>query len=452
VRLGFVCREREENLLGSSFEIILIVLLTLLNSVFSMSETAIVSARRTRLQQRVNLGDTRAKTALELAQHPDRFLSTVQIGITLIGILAGAFGGARLSEDLARVLEGMGLSANVSKNVGFGLVVVAITYLSLVIGELVPKRLALNNPEGIASLVAAPMNTLSRLTAPLVSLLTVSSNAVLWLLRVKPSSEPVVTEDEIKILIAQATHAGVFAEEEQEIVERVFRTADRRVQDLMTPRKEIVWLDKEESKETIRQQLLASHRSRFPVGEGSLDQVVGVASLKDLWEAMCTDAEIPWPQILREPLYIYESTRALEVLDKFRAAGQHMALVVDEYGVVAGLVTLHDVMEAMVGEVPTVEEPQDAAVVQREDGSWLLDGMLPKAELMRLLGLRDLPEAEEYSTLGGFVMERLGRIPAVSDHFEYGGLRFEVMDMDGHRVDKVLVAPRASLSETDRPT
>lgn len=426
--------------MNNLWEIAFIFLLTVLNGLFSMSETAVVSARKARLQQRFQAGDAKAGTALVLAHQPDRFLSTVQIGITLIGILAGAFGGAGLAKDLATLLHRGGLSTTVSQKLAFGLVVASITYLSLVIGELVPKRLALNNPEGIASLVAAPMNALSRLTTPFVWLLTLSGNAILWLLRVKPSAEPAVTEEEIKILIAQATRAGVFVEEEQEIVERIFRTADRRITDLMTPRREIVWLDVEDNPEANWRKVAAAQHTRFPLCQGGLDNILGIVSLKNLWEQARRGQAVDWQMAVQEALYVLETTRTLEILDRFKEAGQHMALIVDEYGIVVGLVTLTDVMEAMVGEVPSSKEPYDFAIVRREDGSYLLDGMLPKDEFQQLLHLEELPEAEEYSTLGGFVMERLGRIPTVSDHFEYRGLSFEVMDMDGHRVDKVLVA------------
>lgn len=433
--------------MGSLFEIAVIFFLTLLNGLFSMSETAVVSARKARLQQRAEAGNAGARAALHLANQPERFLSTVQIGITLIGILAGAFGGAKLSEDLAKFLQGLGVREATSQSLGFGLVVAGITYLSLVIGELVPKRLALNNAEGIASFVAKPMNGLSRLTSPLVWVLSVSGNALLWLLRVKPSSDPTITEEEIRILIRQGTTSGVFAEEEQEIVERVFRTADRRAVHLMSPRKEIVWLDVEDSWEDNRQKISDSYHSVFPLCRGSLDHVLGVVPLKNLWVQRTLEKEQDWEAVMRKPLYVLETTRALELLDRFKAARDHFALVVDEFGVVSGVVTLHDVMEAMVGEVPTLEEVSDLPVVQREDGSWLMDGMLPKEEFQRLLKVGALPEAGDYSTLGGFVMQRLGRIPVVSDHFEYETWRFEVMDMDGHRVDKVLVMPAKPFPE-----
>jgi putative hemolysin len=426
-------------------QILLILFLTVLNGIFSMSETAIVSVRRARLQQRAEAGDERARGALALTQRPDRFLSTVQIGITLIGILAGAFGGAGLSEDLARWLVGLGVSPGASKTLGFTAVVAFITYLSLVIGELVPKTLALGNAENIAVRVAKPMDLLSRAASPLVFLLAVSTNGLLRLLGVRQGDEQPVTEDEINILIGQGVKVGAFAEEEREIVERVFRTADRRVNTLMTPRREVVYLDVEDAWEENRRKIADAPHSAFPVCAGSLDTILGVAALKRIWLAGTNGQPIDLRAVAVEPLYTLETTRALSMLETFKqAAGRHLALVVDEYGNVVGLVTLHDVLEGIVGEVPGAAGAlgPDLSAVRREDGSWLLDGMLPVSEMIHLLDLKAAPEdAEDYNTLGGFVMARLGHIPAVGERFAWADLRFEVMDMDGHRVDKVLVTP-----------
>ena len=427
----------------NALQIIFILVLTVLNGVFSMSETAVVSVRRARLQQRADAGDDRARAALDLVQQPDRFLSTVQIFITLIGILAGAFGGANLSADLSATLTGMGLSAQWAKTLSFVVVVSGITYLSLVVGELVPKALALNNAEGIATRIAKPMQTLSVVTSPLVSILSLSTRGVLRVLGVKQTGEPVVTEDEIKILIGQGTRAGVFAEEEQEIVERVFRLGDRRVNALMTPRREIVFLDAEAPWEENRLKIAGARRSAFPVVAGSLDNIIGVVVLKQIWEQSAGGQPIDLRAAARRPIYVLETTRALQVLDAFKGADQHIALVVDEYGNVVGLLTLHDVLEAVMGDVPMSSDTQDLPAVQREDGSWLFDGMLTVDDMLRLLEVKVRPEdAADYTTLGGFVMARLGRIPAVGDHFDWEQLRFEVLDMDGHRVDRVLAEHR----------
>jgi putative hemolysin len=433
--------------MGNLFEILLILFLTVLNGVFSMSETAIVSDRRARLQQRADAGDDAAQAALELSRHPDRFLSTVQIGITLIGILAGAFGGAKLSEDIALGLTRLGLPGATAKTLGFVIVVTAITYLSLVIGELVPKTLALNNAENIACRVAKPMNLLSRFASPLVWVLSLSTNGLLRLFGVKHAAEQPVTEDEINILIGQGVTAGAFAEEEQEIVERVFRTADRRVSQMMTPRREITFLDVKDSWEENHRKIAASAHSAFPVCESGLDTILGVVVLKRIWDIGTVGKSIDLRSVVEQPMYVLETTHAFSMLKTFRSAQggryeAHLAFVVDEYGGVVGLVTLHDVMEGIVGEVPTAEEVQgqELAAVKRDDGSWLLDGMLAVDEMRHLLDVKAEPEDTAlYNTLGGFAMARLGHIPSTGEKFEWEDLTFEILDMDGHRVDKLLV-------------
>ncbi len=436
------------------FQILLILFLTVLNGLFSMSETAIVSVRRARLQQRADAGDDAAQAALDLARQPDRFLSTVQIGITLIGILAGAFGGASLSTNLAAWLTRLGVAPSTAKTLGFVLVVTAITYLSLVIGELVPKTLALNNAEGIAVRVAKPMNLLSRFASPLVWVLTLSTTAILRLGGVKQTGEQPVTEDEINILIEQGVKLGAFAEEEQEIVKRVFRTADRRVSQMMTPRREITFLDVEDSWEENHRKIVASAHSAFPVCEGGLDSILGVVVLKRIWDAGTSIGAIDLRAVVEESKYVLETTHAFTMLETFKSAQggryeAHLAFVVDEYGGVVGLVTLHDVLEGIVGEVATAEEVQgqDLSAVQRNDGSWLLDGMLAVDEMRHLLGVKAEPEdAATYNTLGGFVMARLGHIPSMGEKFQWEDVTFEVLDMDGHRVDKMLVTPPSEKS------
>jgi putative hemolysin len=439
--------------MGNLFEVIIIFALVVLNGVFAMSETAVVSVKRIRLQQRADAGDDRAIAALELVKHPERFLSTVQIGITLIGILAGAFGGAGLSQELATILVQWGVPEKASAGLAFFIVVSVITYLSLVIGELVPKSLALNDAEGVTCRIAKPMQTLSRLVSPLVFILSISTRSLLKLLGIRELSEPPVTEDDIKMLIAQGTSAGVFAEEEQEIVEGVFRTADRRVSSLMTPRREVVYLDLEQSWEANLVRIRETGFTVYPVCSGSLDEFVGMLNIKSLWTIDWGD-EPNLSEMVRKPLFMLESTRALNAIEQFKSAGAHVAMVVDEYGQVIGLVTLHDIMEAMVGDVPDAQVTFDPKAVRREDGSWLLDGLLPMEEFREYLQVRAVPDdADEYSTLGGFVMARLGRIPKEGDRFDWEGLSFEVMDMDGNRVDRVLAkhlssSPEATPAET----
>jgi len=428
---------------GLGTEAVLILLLLLVNGVFAMSEIAVVSSRKARLQQRAETGDTGARRALELVDNPNRFLSTVQVGITLVGILAGAFGGATIASQVAVYVRRVPSLAPYADGVSLGLVVLVITYLSLVIGELVPKRIALNHPERIASAVAGPMNFLSRASAPLVALLSASTEGVLRLLGVRRTEEPPVTEEEIAMLLEQGTQAGVFEEAEQDIVERVFWLGDQRVASLMTPRRKVVWLDVEAPPGEYRETMARHRYSRFLVCDGSLDRVLGMVEVKDLWARTLAGEPVDdLRAVLRKPLYVPESTRALRVLAMFRESGTHLALVVDEYGGVEGLVTLNDVLEEIVGDLARAGAPAAPAVVQREDGSWLVDGSLHTDEFREAVGLpeRRDEDREEYRTVGGFVLTHLGRIPTAGDKFVTEGLQVEVVDMDGHRVDKVLVS------------
>ena len=432
-----------------TIEILLLVLLIVANGIFSMSEMAIISSRKVRLQNMANQGNKKARVALDLAESPNRFLSTVQVGITLIGILAGAFGGATISEKLAENLDQVPLLAPYSQGLSFGLVVMAITYLSLIVGELVPKRLALNNPEVIAASVAMPMRAIAAFASPVVHLLSASTDLVLRILGIGPSTEPQVTEEEIKVLIEQGTEAGMFEEAEQDMVERVFRLGDRPVSALMTPRPDIVWLDLEDTAEENRKKMMDSANSRFPVCQGGLDNVLGIIPVTDLLARSLSGESLDLTVSLRQPVFVPESTRGLKVLELFKQTGIHMALVVDEYGVIQGLVTLNDILVEIVGDVPSADELDDPQAVQREDGSWLLDGMLSVDEFFKIFAIDDFQGEHRgsYQTLGGFVITHLGRIPNAADHFEWDGMRFEVMDMDGNRVDKVLVVPAQTSSD-----
>ena len=424
-------------------EVSIVVLLILLNGIFAMSEIAVVSARKTRLRQWAEEGNAKARAALELANNPNQFLATIQIGITLVGILAGAFGGATIANELSVILNDISWLAPYSHPLSLALVVGVIAYLSLIVGELVPKRLALNNPERLAMAIAAPMQALSRVAYPAVHLLGLSTEFFMRALGIRPSTEPPVTEEEIRALIEQGTQAGMFEEAEQEMVERVFRLGDRRVSAVMTPRTEIVWLDREASAQEIRHIITESVHSRFLVAEGSLDNVVGVVHAKDLLVHILSEQVVDLEATLEQPLYVPESMRALKVLELFKQSGTHIALVIDEYGGIQGLVTPSDILEAIVGDLPEAGEHVDPLAVQREDGSWLLDGMLPVDEFKDLFDLGELPGEDQgiYQTLAGFVVMQLGRIPAATDYFVWEGLKIEVVDMDGNRVDKVLVTP-----------
>jgi len=432
-----------------STQIVIILALIIANGFFAMAEIAIVSARKVRLQQRAEEGDKGAKIALELANSPSRFLSTIQIGITLAGILAGAFGGATIAERLAPALNRISWIAPHGGAVSLFLVVLGITFLSLIIGELVPKQIALHHAERISAAVAPSMRTLSWLAAPLVQLLSLSTHLVLRAFGVRPSAEATVTEEEIKLMIEQGTQEGVFELTEQEIVERVFRLADRTANSLMTPRPDVVWLDPSEPPEEIQQKITADSHTHYPVAEGQIDHIIGLVNSKDLLSQNLSCQPIDLRSVLRPALFIPESMSALDMLERFKQKRTHVAFVIDEHGGFQGLVTTSDILEAIVGDIPMPDEAEEAEIIQREDGSWLVDGKVPADDLKDLLQTDELPFENEnlYQTLGGLVMAFLGRIPKSGDHFEWGGFRFEVMDMDGHRVDKVLIDPLPPASQ-----
>ncbi len=433
-------------------QIVILLLLVLANGVFAMAEIAIVSARKGRLQGMAEEGRPGAAAALKLAENPNRFLSTVQVGITLIGTLAGVFGGAALAEPLAALLAEVPWLEPYSGTLSLALVVLMITYLSLVLGELAPKRIALTNAEGIGAAVARPMMGLSRLTAPLISLLSASTSVVIRLLGIRASDEPPVTEQEILLMLEEGRQAGVFDAAEQDIVENVFRFADRRVAALITPYTELVWLDVHDPHETHWQKILSSPHNCFPVGDASLDNLLGFVCVRDIWQRMLEGEPVDLRALVHPPLMIPENVSALRLLTMFRQGMMQSALVVDEHGSIEGLVTLTDVLESLIGEMPDASEEGDAPITQRDASSWLVDGLLPVDEFEDYFGV-GIAHADEqaYQTLGGFVMNYLGRIPETADVLVWGGLRFEVVDMDDMRVDKVLVERVSSADETETP-
>lgn len=422
-------------------DIIVILLLIFLNGLFSMSEIAILSARKARLQQWVEEGNQKAQVVVDLSNAPNMLLSTVQIGITLVGVLSGAFGGATLAEEFADFFNRFEVFNPHGESVALGLIVLCITFLTLVIGELVPKRIALNRPERIAMLAAGPMRLLAKVAAPAVHLLSFSTDMVLKVMRFRPSEDPPVTEEEINLLIEQGTMAGVFEEAEQDMVSRVLRLGDRRVGALMTPRKRIIWLDVNEAVEKNRRKILKSVVSRFPVCQGRLSNVLGVVHVKDLLTRCLSGRALDIRAGLQKPLFVLESTHVLRVMELFKESGTQMALVVDEYGTIEGVVTLNDLLESIIGVLPSLDESGQPPIFEREDGSWLVEGMISVDELRAFLNVGRFPDEAmgDYQTLGGFMMSVLGRIPATGDQFECCGFRFEVVDMDGHRVDKVLI-------------
>jgi len=416
-------------------EIILIFILVLVNAFLAMSEAALVASRKARLQQQASEGNKSSALALKLIEDPNIFLSTIQIGITLIGVLAGAVGGATISEALAVTLQNVPYIGEYSVSISLGIVVVVITILTIWLGELVPKRLGLNNPEKIAQLVAGPMLIISKVFARLIKLLSGATNFVLRLIGVDPSAEPPVTEEEIHLLIDQGTQAGVFQEAEQDMVEGIFSLGDSRVYSLMTPRTELVWLDVTDSIEEIRQKIAECSFSRFPVRQDSLETIVGIVKSRDLLVESLSGKEIDLKALLKPAFFIPETMFASRALELFKEKNTELLLVVDEFGGLQGLLTINDILEEIVGAME-FEEPQ---ATQRQDGSWLLDGMLEVDEFKELFDFKALPHEDEYETLSGFMMTSLGRVPQAADNFDWNGFRFEVMDMDGRRVDKVLV-------------
>ncbi len=430
-------------------EILLIFVLLLANGVFAMSEIALISFRKVRLQQRAEDGDKAAQAALEMAEEPNRFLSTTQIGITLISILAGALGGATLSDPLAAVIARAPFLQPYSHGLALAIVVILTTYFSLVIGELIPKRLGMNNPEGVATSIARPMRFLARISSPIVQLLSASTNLGLRLLGFKPSEEPPVTEEEIKVFLEQGTQSGVFEAAEQDMIESVFRLNDRYIDAIMTPRTEIEWLDLDETNEEILADLRASNHNRFPAAHDNLDNVLGILQARDFLNKMVAGEPFDPTELLQTPLFIPESMPALKVLEMIRLAGVHEALVIDEYGGLLGMVTLYDVLAAIVGELPGPGDEIEPQIVQRDDGSYLLDGLLSIDEFKELFEIEDLPDEDRvgYQTLAGFILSQLGNIPMVGQTYDWDGLHFEVLDMDGRRIDKLMVMRVPSQSE-----
>lgn len=434
------------------WELLVVVLLILLNGFFAMSELAVISARRVRLQQMAEAGHRGARAALRLHDDPSRFLSTVQIGISLVGILAGAYGGATLSEPLADSLRSLPALARYADAIAIAVVVAGITYLSLIAGELVPKRLALANAERIAAFVARPMGLLAKAAAPLVWFLGVSIDIVLKLLGLERQKRAGVTEDEIRSLIAEGTRSGVFLPAEQEMLEGVLRLADRSVRSIMTPRPDVTWLDIEDSPDEIRRKLEDSGHSRLPVSRGELDEVLGIVQTKDLLDQSLNGRPLRLSDCLQKPLIVHDGTPILRLLELFRQTGVHMGIVVDEYGSVEGLATATDILEKIAGALPERGQEEEADMTPREDGSWLVDGMMPIDEVEDRLGLRGIKGDGDFHTLAGFVLSQLGHVPKPGERFAWRGTRFEVVDMDGRRIDKILIAMPGTGEEGSPPT
>jgi putative hemolysin len=424
------------------WELLAVAVLIFANGFFAMSELAVVSSRRPRLVALASTGSTGAEVALRLLDHPGRFLSSVQIGITLIGILAGAFSGATLGLRLAGWLVDLGLSSTVAEAVAVGAVVAVLTYFSLIVGELVPKQIALRRPEVIAAAVARPMTGLAKLASPVISLLELSSRLLLRALGQVDTGEQRVTEQEIRALIAEAESAGVVEPQEKSMITRVMRLGDRSVRGLMTPRLDVDWLDLDEAAPMVLARLRASPHSRLPAARATIDQVLGVVHTKDVMAVLADAETVDFASLLRSPPTVHDNQDALDALESLRKAPVDMAFVVDEYGAFAGLITSADLLEAIAGRFADESGVFEPAAVQRPDGSWLLDAMMSSDEMSELLKLAlPDPATQDYHTVAGFVLSHLGRIPHAGDAFEWAGWRIEVVDMDGQRIDKVLAQP-----------
>lgn len=423
-----------------TIEIVFILLLTVVNGVFAMSEIALVSARKARLQQWAESGNRKARLALDLANAPQEFLSTVQVGITLVGVLAGAFGGATITHHLATAVAATPPLAPYAESIALVLVVIAITYLSLILGELVPKRVALNNPERIAAFIAGPMALLSRIASPVVWLLSLSTNALLWLVGVRQTPETPITEDEIRILIRQGTDAGVVEPDERDIIDRVFRLGARRVSTIMTSRKNLVVLYTSDTPQMLLQKIATTGHTLFPLCDETFDNVLGVVRTQEILAQVLAGKALDLKAVVRQPLFLPASVRSLKLLEEFKKTGKDTALLLDEYGGLHGLVTATDILKALVGDVSYLAVP---TAIRRPDGSWLVDGLLPLDEFKDTLKLGQFPNerSRSFETAGGFVTALLGRMPSEGDVMQWNRYRFEILDMDGLRVDKILVTP-----------
>jgi putative hemolysin len=422
-------------------DLVIILGLILINGIFAMSEIAVVSSRRLRLQKLAESGSRGAQTALELAEHPSRFLSTVQVGITLIGIFNGAFGEASLVARLTPQLEG--IIGEYAREVSLGIVVVGITFSSLILGELVPKRIAMQYPEVIAAFIARPMKLLSRAMGPFVKILTLTTDFMLRLLGLHKKKEDVITEEEIAGLLREGTDAGVFEKTEHDIVSRALRLDDQAVAALMTPRMDIHYIDLEDSLEVNLMKIADSPYNRFPVCKGDLTQVVGVVHAGGLFEQSIRGQPVDIAAAAKPPLFVPESISAMQALETLKANRTELALIVDEYGEIEGMVTLSDVIGALVGDVAVVDENEEVDAVLREDGSWSLDAGISLDRFREVVDTElrfPQEEAGNYHTLAGFVMTYLGHVPKISEHFEWEGFRMEVADMDRNRIDRLLVS------------
>ncbi|MDO5810333.1 MAG: hemolysin family protein [Methanobrevibacter sp.] len=427
-------------MIGTALEIIIILILIIINGYLSMAELAVVSVRKAKLQKYIDEGNKNAMIVAELGEDPNEFLSTVQIGISLTAVLTGAFGGATLSEPLAAAISFIPYSEAISVIV----VVILSTYLTLVIGEIVPKVIALNDPERVSLKVAKSMLILTKVSRPISVILAKSSSFLLWVMRIDRRTDDIVTEEEIELMIKEGREDGTIEQEEEDIIKRVFKLDDQKVESIMTPRNEIIWIDLEDDRDVNKIKIIESKRSIFPIASGELDDFIGVVQAKDILSAMFTEDEFDVHKIVKEPLVVSEHLETLELLKEFKENQEyvHMSLVVDEFGSVEGLITLNDLLEGIVGDIPGIDEDDEPKATQRLDGNWLIDGRYPIDRFKELFELKEnLPDEEEdgYTTLAGFILSLSGTIPDEGDRYDCGRFIFEIIDVDGHQIDKVLV-------------
>lgn len=424
-------------------EIVIILALVLANGLFATAEISLVAARRSRLKHLADNGEERAQKALNLAENPNRFLATVQVGITLVGVLAGAYGAATLSGHLAEALGGFAWLRSYAQPLSFGLIVLMITYLSLVFGELVPKRLGLNNPEGIAMRLAGTMHLIASVAGPVVTFLSTSTDAILRLFGFKPNQQSTVSEDEVKVLLREGLSTGTFLPAESAMVESVLALDRIPVRELMTPRPKIIWVNLHDPHEAIWHKIVVSGHSVFPVYDSNRDNVVGMLSVKSIYANLAAGAGVAVKDLMTPSMIVPASQPANLLLESFKKSGRHAALVADEFGGIIGLVTLHDIMEAIVGDFPSQDERLKPTARPRDDGSWLIDAMIEVPEFEKAIPQfkLDPPGRRDYQTFGGFIVKHLGRVPTEGESFQLHGFLVEIIDMDRHRVDKVLLMP-----------
>ncbi len=421
--------------------IIIIIILIILNGILSMSELAVVSSRKGKLQKMINDGKKHAQTVIDLNENPNQFLSTIQIGITLIGVLTGAFGGATLSTPLANVISPY---VPYAESISVLIVVIVTTYLSLVIGELVPKRIALNSPERVAVKVAKSMKILSKICKPFVIILSKSTNAVLTILRINHKEDTSITEEEIELMIEESRVEGNIEKEEEDIIKRVFKLDEQKVDMIMTPRSEIIWIDLDDSPEENKKKIIESKRSIFPIAKGELDDFMGVVQSKDILAVLFENKEMNLEKIVKNPIVVPENLESLELLKQYKENKEyvHMALIVDEFGSVSGLITLNDLLEGIVGDIPGIDETDDPIATQRADGTWLIDGRYQIDRFKELFDYsEEFPDEKEdnFTTIAGFILSFCGKIPEEGEEFIWDRFSFEIVDMDGNKIDKLLI-------------